>query len=103
MKTRLLVALCCLSLGSFALADDWPQFRGPDRSGVSKEKGLLAAWPKGGIKPAWTFKEAGLGFSSMSIAKGVVYTLGTDMKFTDEYLIAIDEKNGTEKWRVKIG
>jgi len=37
MKTRLLVACSCLLIGSFALADDWPQYRGPDRSGVSKE------------------------------------------------------------------
>src|SRR6266481_5984230 len=78
MTRRLLVALCFLSVGSFVRADDWPQFRGPNRDGISKEKGLLAAWPKGGPQLLWTFKDAGLGFSSMSVAKGVVYTLGTD-------------------------
>lgn len=84
-------------------ADDWPQFRGPDRSGVSKERGLLKVWPKGGPKLAWTFKNAGLGYSSVAIAKGVVYTLGTDAACTDEYAIAIDEKEGKELWRHKIG
>jgi outer membrane protein assembly factor BamB len=102
MITRLLAVCCCLFGGSFALADDWPQFRGPNRNGVSSEKDLLKVWPKTGPKLRWTFKESGLGFSSMAIAKGVVYTLGTDMKFQDEYVIAIDEKKGTELWRIKI-
>jgi outer membrane protein assembly factor BamB len=36
----------------------------------------------------------------MAIANGVVYTLGTDAKFKEEYVIAIDEKKGTELWRL---
>src|SRR5262249_55397133 len=32
----------------FAIADDWPQFRGPNRDDVSKETGLLKQWPKEG-------------------------------------------------------
>jgi outer membrane protein assembly factor BamB len=110
MKTRLLTLVCCLTAASSARADDWPQFRGPDRTGVSKEKGLLKKWPKEGPKLAWTYKNAGLGFSSVTVVKGVVYTLGTDMAVKggmfladDENVIAIDEKKGTELWRVKIG
>ena len=104
MKTGVLSAIFCITLlTSHLWADDWPQFRGPDRTGVSKEKGLLKAWPKAGPKLVWTYKTAGLGFSSVAVVKGVVYTLGTDMKFQDEYVIAIDEKTGTELWRAKIG
>ena len=103
MKSSTLAALCCLLIGSFTRADDWPQFRGPDRTGVSPEKGLLTAWPKGGPTLAWTFKDAGIGFSPVSVSKGVVYTLGTDHKFADEYVIALDEKTGKELWRAKIG
>ena len=44
-----------------ALAEDWPQWRGPDRTGVSKETGLLASWPPGGPKLLWTFRDAGAG------------------------------------------
>src|SRR2546426_10087908 len=101
-KTSLAV-LCGLALASLARADDWPQFRGPERTGASQEKGLLKVWPKEGPKLAWTFKEAGLGFSTVSVVKGAVYTLGTDMKFQDEYVIALDEKTGSELWRCKIG
>src|ERR1051325_7821670 len=103
MKHGLLAVLCGGLIATIAAADDWPQFRGPERSGISKEKGLLRDWPKAGPKLAWTFKDAGLGFSSVAVVKGVVYTLGTDAKFTEEQIIAIDEKKGTELWRVKLG
>lgn len=110
MKKALLGVFVGMVVVSSLCADDWPQFRGPERSGVSKEKGLLKAWPKGGPKLAWTFKDAGLGFSSVAVVKGVVYTLGTDFDVKkpnnsakDEYVIAINEKDGKELWRHKIG
>lgn len=110
MHRPLLAALAGFVIASFALADDWPNFRGPERNGQSKEKGLLKAWPKGGPQLVWTFKNAGLGHSSFAVVKGVLYTLGTDYdaknpntSAKDEYVIAIDEKKGTELWRVKIG
>ncbi len=40
-------------------ANDWPQWQGPDRNAVSKEKGLLQEWPKDG--PPLTWKAKGLG------------------------------------------
>jgi outer membrane protein assembly factor BamB len=110
MKHKILAVLCGLALAAFTRADDWPQFRGPDRTGVSQEKGLLKAWPKDGPKLAWTFKDAGLGFSAVAVVKGVVYTLGTDFAVENkmvtaknEYVIAIDEKTGKELWRAPIG
>jgi outer membrane protein assembly factor BamB len=122
MNKGLLAGLCGLLIASIAFADDWPQFRGPDRSGISKEKRLMKEWPKAGPKLDWVYKDAGIGFSSFSVAKGVVYTIGTDLKIievkekvddkevlvkkaiiNDEYVIAIDEKTGKEKWRQKIG
>lgn len=110
MKKCVLGILAGIVVASVARADDWPQFRGPDRSGVSKETGLLKVWPKDGPKLAWTFKNAGLGHSSFAIVKGVLYTLGTDWdpkkpNATDfgEYIIAIDAAKGAELWRHKIG
>jgi outer membrane protein assembly factor BamB len=82
-------------------ADDWPQWRGPDRTGISKETGLLKAWPKGGPKLAWTFKNAGSGASSFAIVKNVLYTLGT--RGDSEIILALDATKGTELWDLKIG
>src|SRR4029077_16145348 len=56
-------SLLALLLPLSLLAADWPQFRGPDRTDVSKETGLLKAWPKDGPKLLWTFENAGIGFS----------------------------------------
>ncbi|MBI3409642.1 MAG: PQQ-like beta-propeller repeat protein [Planctomycetes bacterium] len=101
MKTRLVALLLTLALGTRTVAYDWPQWRGPDRSGVSKETGLLKSWSKEGPKLLWTYKNAGLGFSSFAIVGGNLYTLGTrDDK--DEVIIALD-KGGKELWTAKIG
>ena len=56
-------------------ADDWPQWRGPARNGISAETGWSAEWPAEGPKVLWK-AEVGLGFSSFSVAKGRVYTIG---------------------------
>ena len=45
-------------------ADDWPQFLGPRRDGVSLEKGLLDAFPKSGPKVVWQ-RDVGEGFSGI--------------------------------------
>jgi outer membrane protein assembly factor BamB len=41
---------------------DWPQWRGPDHSGVSKETGLLKRWPAEGPKRVWLYENAGTGY-----------------------------------------
>src|SRR4051812_13917880 len=102
MSLRLLVlGVIASSLGSLAPAADWPQFRGPDRNGVSKETGLLKTWPKDGPKLLWTYKDAGLGFSSVAVVGNTLYTLGT--RGADEIVIALDVTKGTELWTAKIG
>src|SRR5262245_37076864 len=45
-------------------AADWPQWRGPNRDGVSTETGLLKTWPKDGPKLAWKANLGGVGYGS---------------------------------------
>ena len=67
MKPRLLVLLAAgLWVPAPARADDWPQWRGPERNGVSKETGLLKQWTQDGPKLLW--KAADLGGSSAQSA-----------------------------------
>src|SRR4051812_4661251 len=40
---------------------DWPQFRGPDRSGIAAEQGLLKKWPAEGPPVAWKASKLGEG------------------------------------------
>ena len=62
-------SLACLALVCAAApAADWPQWRGPNRDGISRETGLLAAWPAGGPKQAWKATGLGEGYSSFAVA-----------------------------------
>ena len=56
-------------------AEDWPQWRGPNRNGISAEKGWLDHWPVEGPPIAWK-AAVGTGFSSFAVAGGRVYTTG---------------------------
>ena len=61
MNIRRLTAVACgvltvTAVGTMAKADDWGQWRGPKRDGISQEKRLLKAWPKEGPKLVWQVK-----------------------------------------------
>jgi outer membrane protein assembly factor BamB len=101
MKKLPFVALCGLILTGFAVAADWPQWRGPDRTDVSKETGLLKSWPDGGPKLLWTFREAGEGYSAPVIVGDTLYCMGADDKNDDIY--ALDLKTQTKKWSTPVG
>jgi outer membrane protein assembly factor BamB len=94
----------CLGLGlaSFlscapdARADDWPQWRGPDRNGISKETGWLEAWPAEGPKKLWE-ANVGIGFSSFSVFKGRLYTMGNVAE--QDNVLCFDAETGQLKWK----
>src|SRR5689334_22000460 len=56
-------------------AEDWPHWRGPNFNGISTEKAWSAQWPPEGPKVLWK-ASVGIGFSSISVAQGRVYTMG---------------------------
>jgi outer membrane protein assembly factor BamB len=79
---------------------DWPQWQGPDRTGISHETGLLQDWPKAGPPLAWTAKKLGGGYSTPSIAAGRVF--GMSYRGKDEGVWAVDEATGNELWWARI-
>ena len=89
--------------GSFAvLAEDtdWPQYRGPNRDGVSSETGLLDQWPEGGPKELWR-TSLGQGFSGISISGGRIYTMFGEG--SDEFVVCLEGATGQEIWRRRTG
>jgi outer membrane protein assembly factor BamB len=78
----------------------WPQFHGPNRDNISTEKGLLKKWPDNGPDLLWTTKDLGHGYSSISIADGMIYTAGSIEK--DTVIIALNME-GKILWQVKNG
>jgi len=102
---RIRVSLFLIAIASLPAlhADDWPQFRGPQRDGVSREKGLMQEWPAGGPKLRWTFDGAGLGYSGPAIVGDRLYLCGA--RGDEDFVFALDLKGDEPKelWARKIG
>src|SRR5579885_1955424 len=79
---------------------DWPQWRGPERTGVSKEEGLLKSWPAGGPKLVWKNTSLGAGYSTPSISRGHIF--GLSFRRNDEVVWVLDEQTGKEIWSQRI-
>ncbi len=80
---------------------DWPQWRGPDRTDVSRETGLLRHWPSEGPPLVWTCETAGIGFSGPAVVGDRVYLLGA--RGDTEYVLAFDNRTGKELWASAVG
>lgn len=105
---RLSTALLAVSLALAAAgavragapAGAWPQWRGPDRTGVSRETGLLRSWPAGGPRLVWRATGLGGGYGCPSVRDGRVYGMG--YRGDDEVVWARDARTGAELWTVRI-
>jgi outer membrane protein assembly factor BamB len=84
-----------------ATPGDWPSWRGPDRTGVSRETGLLKQWPEGGPKLLWKATGLGGGYATPSVAGGRLFVLGS--KGQEEYLLALDIQDGKLLWSTQVG
>lgn len=80
---------------------DWPQFRGPDRSGISRASGLLKEWPASGPPLAWKASGVGAGMGGLAISGGRIYTSGDSEG--SAWLYALNEADGKQVWRARIG
>jgi outer membrane protein assembly factor BamB len=98
LRTTLLAAVALLLLFSSRplQAADWPQWRGPSREGVSTETGLLKQWPEDGPPVVWQVEHVGVGYSSIAVKDGRIYTQG-DLDGV-EHVICLDEKTGRVIW-----
>ena len=63
-----------LALLASARADDWPQWMGPERDGVWREKGIVEKFPAGGAPRVWR-TELGAGYSGPSVVNGQVFVM----------------------------
>ncbi len=114
-------------LAADAPAGDWPQWRGPNRDGVSTETGLLKTWPADGPKQIQKITGIGGGYSTVAVVGGRIYTTGAKGMppgkggggkggggfgkggfggggpSHTESLVCIDARTGKELWATKIG
>src|SRR6185295_1594214 len=97
-----------LALQPTSPAFDWPQWQGPDRTGVSKETGLLQQWPAGGPPLVWSITGLGAGYGSMAIQGDRIFLQG--LKPTGErrapsqsVIYALNRADGKGVWSKALG
>lgn len=102
VATRVLIAVLFSIVCAAIPADDWPQWRGPKRDGISQENGLLKEWPKQGPKLLWQIDDLGDGYSTPAVAHGRLYVLA-NRGLDDEFVKALNAKDGKEIWSARLG
>lgn len=74
---------------------NWPNWMGPARDGISRETGWKTDWPEDGLPVAWS-RQIGIGFSSISIADGRLFTMGhVD---GEEFVWCLNASTGEVNW-----
>ena len=102
MKSRFCSAIVLLSALALVRAADWPQWRGPDRTGISAEVGLLEEWPAEGPKLVWQVSDLGEGYSTPAVVGDRIYLISNE-GMDNEYVHALSAKDGKQIWHTRIG
>ncbi len=105
IMTSRLAAVIALASATFLPAQtttgDWPQWRGPDRTGVSRETGLLQEWPSGGPAVAWSASGLGAGYGTVAVKGTRVFVQG--LRGRQTMLHSLDRGDGKYLWSKNLG
>jgi outer membrane protein assembly factor BamB len=113
LKSRLLTTVVSLCLcfpaasltGSVSMGNqtsDWPQWRGPQRTGVSQESGLLKQWPAEGPKLLWQVNDIGDGYSTPAVVGTRIYVM-SNRGMENEFVQALSTQDGKPIWTTRVG
>src|SRR5258708_2117653 len=94
--------LLVFSMALSMTAADWPQWRGPQRNGISQETGLLKEWPKEGPKLRWKVANIGSGYSTPAVVGDQLYLLANE-GVENEFVAAVAVQNCTRVWAAHLG
>ncbi|OWK40490.1 PQQ-binding-like beta-propeller repeat protein [Fimbriiglobus ruber] len=88
-------------------ADDWPQWRGPNRDGKSAEKGINVKWPEDGPKLLWSLQNPdaiGTGYGSPAVVGNHLFILGANGPKQDagEFCTCLNVKDGSKVWQTPL-
>lgn len=93
----LILAFACALLAPGSVAQDWPQWRGPNRDGKASGFNAPKTWPKE-LTQKWKVT-VGKGDASPAVVDGKVYAFAR--QDADELLVCLDATTGKELWREK--
>ena len=80
---------------------DWPQWRGPDRTGLSKESALLREWPSSGPALLWSASNLGAGYGSLAVSGDRIFVQGT--RAGRSIVVTLNRADGKELWSKALG
>lgn len=100
MKQFVFVAVIWSLIAQCAVSQEIAEWRGPGRTGVYQESGLLKVWPENGPSVKWVLEDLPDGYSSVSVLNGMIYFTG--VKDSMDVLAAVS-LDGELKWEVDYG
>lgn len=93
--------LATLAAGQSSPGPDWPQWQGPDRTGVSKETGLMKRWPPSGPPIVWSVASLGHGYGSIAIKGDRIFLQGSNGK--QSVVFSLNRADGKGVWSKALG
>jgi outer membrane protein assembly factor BamB len=113
VKSRLLstLATVCLCFSALSVTNsaniaaspsDWPQWRGPQRNGLSQESGLLKQWPAVGPRLLWQVNDIGDGYSTPAVVGTRIYLM-SNRGMENEFVQALSTQDGKPVWTTRVG
>ncbi len=94
------LTLMLATAATIARADDWPQWRGPNRTDVSNEAGLLQEWPTDGPKRLWLYDKAGLGYAGFAVVGDRLYSMG--LEDGEAFTFCLNVESGKKIWQTAV-
>ena len=90
------LAVLALAVAALGAAQDWPQFLGPERTGVYRGPALAEKWPAGGPRVLWR-KQIGQGLAGPVVVQGRVILFH---RVADREVVeALDAATGMTRWQ----
>jgi outer membrane protein assembly factor BamB len=106
MKPRCIWTLvCAIGISAVVAAQppsfDWPQWQGPDRTGLSKETGLLQQWPPSGPPLLWSISGLGAGYGSLAIRGDRIFVQA--LTSSGSAVVSLNRGDGKVVWTKALG
>jgi len=100
IKNISVLAIIMMALISWTLSAQEYGWRGPGRTGVYNEPGLMKTWPDGGPALLWEVTGLGMGFSSATVTDDAIYITGTK---NEKDILSSFTQDGKKNWETEYG
>ena len=95
------IALSTIPAAQSSPGADWPQWLGPDRTGLSSEVGLLKQWPAAGPPLVWSSSNLGTGYGSLAVSGDRIFVQGSNGK--QSIVFSLNRADGKGVWSKALG